>query len=66
MTASATGTFVSSANPTSLGTSANLLYSTDTGVLSFDRDGTSTETAVVIAKLNGVPSLSVEQFTLIA
>ncbi len=65
-TVSTTGVFVSGVNPTPLGISANFLYNTGTGILSFDRDGTDLNAAVVIAKLNGVPSLGIEQFTIIA
>ena len=66
MTASTTGVFVSGANPTPLGTSANFLYNAGTGILSFDSDGTDLNSAVVIATLNGVPSLGLEKFTIIA
>ena len=65
-TVSTTGVFVSGANPTPLGTSANFLYNAGTGILSFDGDGTDFNSAVVIATLNGVPSLGLEKFTIIA
>ena len=66
MTDSTTGVFVSDDNPTPTGTSANFLYNTGTGVLSFDRDGTGSDAAVVIATLDGEPSLGLNQFTIIA
>lgn len=56
-----TGVFVSSKNPTPLGTSANFLYSTDTGILSFDEDGTGWHSALDIAQLTGAPSLRSSQ-----
>lgn len=64
--ASTSGVFVSDANPTAIGTSANFLYNTNKGVLTFDRDGTDSDAAVVIAKLDGAPSLGLEQFTIVA
>lgn len=64
--ASSTGVFVSGTNPTSTGTSANLLYNTSKGVLSFDRDGTGLEKSVVIATLDATPSLGLDRFTIIA
>ena len=64
-TASATGVFVSSENPISLGNSANFLYETDTGELRFDQDGTGLGTALTIATLSNLPSLSSEQFTIV-
>lgn len=60
-TEAATGVFVSSAKPTAIGTSANFLYSTDTGILSFDEDGTGALLALNIAKLTNAPSLSSSQ-----
>jgi len=65
MTASTTGVFVSDANPMLTGTSANFLYNTGTGVLGFDSDGTGLNPAVMIAALDGVPSLDLKQFTII-
>ncbi|MBD2123932.1 Ig-like domain-containing protein [Trichocoleus sp. FACHB-262] len=61
-TAASTGVLVSSAAPTSLGTSANFLYNTSTGVLSFDADGTGAGSAVAIATLTNTPILNVNQF----
>lgn len=63
-TNSATGVFVSDTNPTSKGTSANFLYNIDTGLLSFDRDGTNSSAAVTIATLTGAPSLNSDQFVI--
>jgi Ca2+-binding RTX toxin-like protein len=63
---SSDGVFVSDANPMPTGTSANFLYNTNTGILSFDHDGTGLDAAVVIATLNGVPSLNINQFTITA
>ncbi len=64
-TASATGTFVSGENPTTLGNSANFLYETDTGELRFDRDGIGSAIALTIATLSNLPFLSREQFTIV-
>ena len=66
LTASNTGVFVSGANPTPLGTSAKLLYNTDTGLLSFDSDGTGLMQAEKLAALKGLPSLHLEQLKIIA
>ncbi len=66
MTASTTGVFVSGANPMLTGTSANFFYNTRTGVLGFDSDGTGFNPAVLIATLQGLPSLGLNQFTIIA
>jgi len=66
MTASTTGVFVSGANPMLTGTSANFFYNTRTGVLGFDSDGTGFNPEVLIATLQGVPSLGLSQFTIIA
>lgn len=60
-TEAVTGVFVSSEKPTAIGTSANFLYSTDTGILSFDQDGTGALLALNIAKLTNAPSLSSSQ-----
>ena len=61
-----TGIFVSDANPTSRGTSANFLYNLSTGVLKFDRDGIGAADAIDLAYLDGTPSLRVDQFTIVA
>ncbi|WP_146087213.1 GDSL-type esterase/lipase family protein [Chroococcidiopsis sp. TS-821] len=60
-TAAETGVFVSGANPTPLGSSANFLYNTNTGVLRFDPDGIGPSSATTIATLAGAPSLSSTQ-----
>jgi len=65
-TESPTGVFVSSNNPTPIGTSANFLYDTDTGLLDFDSDGTGVLARAAIATLTGVPALSAGQFTIVA
>uniref|UniRef100_UPI0030D991D5 hypothetical protein n=1 Tax=Chroococcidiopsis sp. TS-821 TaxID=1378066 RepID=UPI0030D991D5 len=48
-TAAETGVVVSGANPTPLGSSANFLYNTNTGVLRFDPDGIGPSSATTIA-----------------
>ncbi len=62
LTAATTGVFVSGASPTPIGNSANFLYDTATGLLSFDRDGIGSHSAAKIAKFYGLPSLGLEQF----
>ncbi|HEY9301985.1 MAG TPA: esterase-like activity of phytase family protein, partial [Phormidium sp.] len=64
MQAAATGVFVSGTNPQPLGTSANFLYNTQTGVLSFDSDGTGANSAIVIATLEGAPNLMLNQIAI--
>jgi len=61
-TASATGVFLSGETPNSIGTSANFLYNTSNGVLSFDGDGSGPNSLLTLATLAGVPSLNAEQF----
>ena len=63
---SETGVFVSSIDPVPLGTGANFLYHTDTGQLSFDRDGIGSGTAVDLVNLAGMPPVSSEQIVIIA
>ncbi len=65
-TASSTGIFVSSPTPIALGNSAIFLYENDTGILSFDRDGSGPTVASTIAILSNSPYLSSEQFTIIS
>jgi lysophospholipase L1-like esterase len=65
-TESATGVFASGTNPSPIGSSANFLYNTSTGLLNFDHDGNGSGVAVGIATLNGAPSLSASQFTIMA
>lgn len=62
--ASARGVFVSATNPQPLGTSANFLYNTQTGVLSFDPDGTGATSTIVIATLQGAPNLRANQIAI--
>ncbi|NJM99500.1 MAG: hypothetical protein HC800_22270 [Phormidesmis sp. RL_2_1] len=65
--ASNSGTFVSSNNPISLGSSANFLFDTDTGLLQFDRDGVGAAyTPVDIAQLTGFSALSISQIIIAA
>ena len=63
---SSTGTFVKSLTPISLGSSANFLYETDTGILSFDPDGSGVMTASTIAILSNSANLSSSQFTIVS
>ena len=63
---SETGDFISSANPFSLGTGASFSYETDTGLLSFDPDGSGSIEPSEIAILSDIPTLRVEQITIIA
>ena len=63
---SSTGIFVSSDTPISLGSSANFLYETDTGILSFDRDGSGSMEPWKIATLSNTPTLRSPQFTIVA
>lgn len=65
-TAAATGVFVSSPTPIALGNSANFLYENDTGILSFDLDGSGPTVASTIAILSNSPDLSSEQFTIVS
>lgn len=66
LTEAATGVFVSSDNPFALGTSANFLYNTATGILSFDQDGVGIDAAITIARLRSLPSLNWQQIQIIA
>lgn len=66
LTDAITGVFVSDSNPTPIGNSATFLYDTATGLLSFDRDGIGSNSALKLATLNNSPSLSFEQFKIIA
>jgi Ca2+-binding RTX toxin-like protein len=65
-TNSKTGVFSRSANPAPIGSSANFLYNTNTGLLSFDRDGVGSDAVLAIATLNGAPFLDANQFTVSA
>ncbi len=64
-TSSSTGVFVSGSNPQVIGTSANFLYNTSTGVLSVDLDGIGNGNAVTLATLDGTPVLTVDQFEIV-
>lgn len=66
LTEATTGVFVSSDNPLSVGTSANFLYNTATGILSFDQDGVGVDAAVTLARLRSLPTLNWEQIQIIA
>lgn len=65
-TASATGVFISSNTPTPLGNSANFLYHKNSGLLTFDVDGIGTQAASIIADLTGLPSLTANNFRIVA
>ncbi len=56
--AAATGVFVSGSNPQPIGNSANVLYDSTSGVLSFDVDGEGVENPVTLATLTGAPALA--------
>lgn len=64
--AAATGVFVSSFSPTTIGTSAHFLYNTTTGLLDFDQDGAGAKAALNIATLIGTPALTAQQFHIVA
>lgn len=59
-------TVVIGAAPVAASTAAAVLYNIDTGVLSYDADGTGTGAAVVIATLAGQPDLTATDFAIIA
>lgn len=64
---STTGVFFSSmTNCCSIWTSPNFFYETKTGILSFDRDGFGASMAIDIAILSNIPTLSSEQFMIVA
>ena len=62
--ASSTGVFVSGTDPIAKGSSANFLYNTNTGLLSFDADGIGSGSSLAVATLTGAPSLGVAQFNI--
>jgi len=64
-TGSPTGVFFSSSNPTPVGSSANFLYNTSTGLLEFDDDGIGARRRMAIATLTNLPTLNASQFTII-
>jgi Ca2+-binding RTX toxin-like protein len=57
--------FVSASAPVAIGTSANFLYNTATGRLSFDVDGSGSNSAFTMATLAGAPSLDASQFSIV-
>ena len=58
--------FSGTTNTCSIGTSPNFFYETETGILSFDLDGTGAIAAVEVAILSTMPTLSSEQFAIVA
>ena len=58
--------FSSTTNSCSIGTSPSFFYETETGILSFDLDGTGASAAVEIAVLPNMPTFSSEQFAIVA
>jgi|GEM_PF-778377 lysophospholipase L1-like esterase len=61
-TVSPTGVFVSGINPQPIGNSANILYNTNTGILSMDLDGVGSQSSIILATLEDQPVLGVNQF----
>lgn len=64
-TNAATGIFVSSPNPNPIGNSANFLYNSRSGLLSFDVDGVGGQPSVELALLTGAPELTIDQFLIL-
>ncbi len=64
-TASPTGVFVSGSNPQAVGNSTNVLYNTNTGVLSVDIDGVGGQNPVTLATLENTPNLGINQFEIV-
>jgi Ca2+-binding RTX toxin-like protein len=60
-----TTAFVSGSTPVAIGTSGNFLYNTSTGRLSFDVDGSGSNSAFTMARLAGAPSLDASQFSIV-
>jgi Ca2+-binding RTX toxin-like protein len=58
----ATVDFVSSGAPAPTSTNSTFLYDGNTGILSYDADGTGAGAAVVLAQLNAGLSLTVSDF----
>ena len=56
--------FVDDANPVGSGRLAQFLYDTDDGTLAFDPDGGGNRDAIVLAVLDGAPSLAAADFDL--
>jgi len=64
--ATSTGVFISGSTPVSISQNPHFLYNASIGVLSFDRDGTGAESAVVIATLSNMPTnISASQFQIV-
>jgi serralysin len=63
---SETGVLINITNPYSLGTSASFFYENDTGILSFDPDGSGSVAISEIAVLSNIPSLSKENIVFVA
>lgn len=51
--------------PTPVGQTANFLYNTASGVLSFDPDGVGERQGVAIATLSGTPTLAINQIVIV-
>ncbi|MGC9502624.1 PA14 domain-containing protein [Baaleninema sp.] len=64
-TASETGVFVSGVDAAPLSSDATFLYDTATGRLSFDIDGTAAGAPVMLAILEGTPSLAASQINVV-
>lgn len=63
---SETGVLINITNPYSLGTSASFFYENDTGILSFDPDGSGSVATSEIAVLSNTPLLSKEDIIFVA
>ncbi|MBP0006374.1 MAG: hypothetical protein J7642_22090 [Cyanobacteria bacterium SBC] len=64
-TASDTGVFVSDADPTPLSSDPTFLYDTVTGAFSFDIDGTAEGAPITLAILEGTPTLTASQISIL-
>jgi Ca2+-binding RTX toxin-like protein len=62
----AAGNFVSGAAPVATSASAQFLYNTGSGQVSFDVDGTGAGAAVNLVTLVGSPALTAADFLLVA
>jgi serralysin len=58
-------TLIVNDNPACVAKAATFLFDTDTGVLSYDRDGAGKAAAVVVATLTGVTTLDVNDFVFV-
>jgi Ca2+-binding RTX toxin-like protein len=54
--------FISGAAPVAAGAGATVLYDTNTGILSYDLDGSGAAAAVSIAQLAGIPPVAASDF----